>query len=587
MTDDTTGSSEVEPPSEGSSPRRWSLLPAVAALLVAAMVCAVVLARVSASPMQPYGSDSAEYIEHHARMTTLLAWAEFQRYDDFEAFLHSIDGSFPPVLHLVTLVLGSLSGHAEQEVIWTGLVWLGLLAVSVGASGWLLSGSMAVGLAAFVGTFLMPSGHAVATRYYYDLPMTALLWSAVPVGLALWSRRPVLGGLMVGLLWFMAALVKWSALPFGGVMVLGIMLSGRLQQNGSPWRTAARLLVATILSVLVVGLLSTAFIREVGPHDSFTAMLGDIGERGEVWGPQGFHEGGVEGVVQHLLGTLRPLTEDRLAFYPQRLVASLFSPVLLAPVLLLMCWWIWKKPRGWALVLMVVVGQWLFLLLRVRPVDDRFLLTLAPALVLAAALGWGELPRRIARAVGWLLVLVGLVVCVDFHHSFGQPPPSGGVPGSDRQQRWGLSDSMDQRGWARRDAQVEDRTELREKLWRRLEACEGEHLRFAFHEPFVGDQGDQYWFEYRVLYAHLEEGQPRRRLLPLCTEAPPHETQLALVSVRSGETPVLPACLAGQGWQLDAVIPVGLRDRDLAVWSPPGPWACPGHEEPKAPRGPP
>jgi len=582
MTEDVPASGAAELP--GVEKTSHGLVPAcLVALLLALIVSAVVLLRVSASPIQPYGSDAAEYIEHHARMTTLLAWAEFQREGDFRAFLQAIDGSFPPALHLITITLGSLGGHAAHDVAWTGLLWLGLLALSVGVSGWLLSESPVVGLAAFAGTFLLPAAHAFAARYYYDLPMTALLWAMVALGLGLWLRRPILGGFVVGLVWFAASLVKWSALPFGGVMVLGMAITGRAGSTGSrPGRAGSgfvRRVLASVLAVVVVALLTTAFIREVGPHDSFTAMLGDIGERGEVWGPEGFHEGGVKGAFNHLLGSLQPVTSDRLAFYPERLVASLFSPVLLAPVLLLLCFWVLQGPRGWPLIASVVLGQWLFLLLRVRPVDDRFLLTLAPALVLAAALGWGQLPRRIARATGWVFVAVGLLVCVDFHHSFGSPGGDGGAAVSDRQQRWGLSDSMDQRGWARRDAQAEDRSELRDKLWRALESCEGQHLRFSFHEPFVGQQGDLYWFEYRVLYAHLEEGQPRRRLLPLCTEAPPDETQLALVSVPTGESPALPACLAEQGWQLEMVIPLGVRGRDLAVWGPKGPWACPGHED--------
>jgi len=591
MTDDVAAPEGDQIPGDAGT-RRWSRYGVGVALVVVVTVCALVLVRISASPMQPYGSDSAEYIEHHARVTTLLAWADFQRQGDSRAFLQTVDGSFPPLLHLVTVAMGSLTGHSERDVLWTGLLWLALLAASVGATGWLITDSTRVGLAAFVGTFLLPAGHAFAARYYYDLPMTALLWAMTPLGLWAWRRRPLWGGLAVGLLWFAAALVKWTALPFGGAMVVGLALTGRAgaapASAGSLGLPVVRRFLAASVAGGVLLVLTTAFVREVGPHDSFTAMLGDIGERGEVWGPTGFHEGGLEGALHHLVGSLQPITDDRLGFYPERLVASIFSPVLLAPVLLLLCYWVLRAPRGWPLVAIVVFGQWLFLLLRVRPVDDRFLLTLAPALVLAAALGWAELPRRIAHAVGCALVVVGLLVCADFHHSKGSTAVAAEGPGagSDRRQRWGLNDSMDQRGWARRDAQAEDRTALREQLWQRLEACVGDYLRFPVHQPFVGDQGDLYWFEYRVLYAHLEEGQPRRRLLPLCTEAPPNETQLALVSVRSGESPELPACLQGQDWQLEAVVPLGLRGRDVAVWGPAGPWACPGHEV-KAPRGPP
>ena len=98
-------------------------------LVVVTGVSAMVLSRTHGTGLQPYGADSAQYIEHLTRMETLEFWRDPGL--STLQFLALADGAFPPLLHLLTLMLGPLIGSSAQEVLWTGLLWLLLLAISV------------------------------------------------------------------------------------------------------------------------------------------------------------------------------------------------------------------------------------------------------------------------------------------------------------------------------------------------------------------------------------------------------------------------------------------------------------------------
>ena len=59
----------------------------------------------------------------------------------------SMDGAFPPLMHLVTLPLGALAGHQAWVTLFSGLFWLLLLAGSVGVLTSALSGQRLAGIA--------------------------------------------------------------------------------------------------------------------------------------------------------------------------------------------------------------------------------------------------------------------------------------------------------------------------------------------------------------------------------------------------------------------------------------------------------
>ena len=540
-------------------------------VVVGVGVCAIVLSRIYGTGLQPYGSDSAQYIEHLTRLEVLDVWREPSL--GLLEFLRMADGSFPPLMHLATVMVGQLSGHAAQDLLWTGLLWLVLLALSVGSVTLSISRSGRAGAAAFCAAMLLPALHGAACRYYYDLPMSAVLWLATAVAFATFVARPALGGLLVGALLCAANLVKWTALPYGLIMVAAVPLM--VATSGGPHRRSRSLrsLAALVFAGIVMVGLSASFVTAVGPYDSFTAMLGEIGDDGPHGAPAGVDSTDTAGVIAGVFARLVQPTAERLAFYPSRLVASVFSPLLLALALLLSVVWARRDRRGWLALLAIVMGQWLFLLLRVPPLDDRFLITAAPALVIPAAMGWALLAPRLRLAMAAAVLVVGFGVALDFHFYDSPSPRSVATTraGTDKLAkiiRWGLADSVDQRGWVRRSEQAHDRAEAREQLWDKLRRCNVQHFRLAADDPVVGDAGDVYWLRYRALYAHLEEGQQRRSVPPICNDPPPGDTELALSGVRRGTLPTRPRCIGADLWKLERVIEVPGGLRDLAIWAP-------------------
>jgi hypothetical protein len=261
------------------------------------------------------------------------------------------------------------------------------------------------------------------------------------------------------------------------------------------------------------------------------------------------------------------------------MVASIFSPILALLCLGLLVTWLTRDRRGLTLVTVTVVGQLVFLLVRVPPLDDRFVLTLAPALILGAALGWHSLPASPRLVLGSLVLLVGLAVGLDFH--FGnsqQSSPTRVQPGTEtfsQLVRWGLADSADQRGWVRRDTQPSNRSAAREQLWAQIRQCDATNLRLAAEDRLVGDSGDVYWFRYRVLYAALEEEEPPRTVPPICNQPPEGQTQLAMSGVVRGHLPRRPRCIDEGEWELERILEVPLSRWDVAIWAPVGASVCP------------
>jgi len=573
---------------------RLASIPAPGLLIPAAVflaLSAILGARISAAPMQPYGADTAHYIEHTARLDVLQTLRELElgegKSDTIRTMIEDLDGSFPPLLHLVTAALGALTGHAAEDVLWSGLLWLLLLAAAVGGIARYVSGSRLAAAAALCGTLLLPALHASATRYYYDLPMTALLWLAVFVLLRYRSRGVVVAGLLAGALLFVADITKWTALPFGLIMLAGaIFTSGDARRGGSDGGRRATLrarLAAGALAVLLSSLLVLGFLELAGNHDSFTAMLGDIGERGEIWGPQGVDSDRPAAIAGHIFRDLQPLSRERLSFYGIRAVTSVFSPGLLAITLLLTAVWALRSRRGWPLILITLVGQAAFLLLRIPPTDDRFLLTMAPALVLAAALGWERLGLRPRQVVGALVIGLGLAVAIDFHSADPadiQPPARAlGQEELGDLLLWGLNDSADQRGWARRDRQRDNRDAARESLWGQLSGCRADVIKVASERSVVSDhsaRGDLYWLRYRALLDHLEEERPQRRILLSCDEAHGDETEVALSAVRPDTRARRPRCIAATGWKLEGLVRPDPDSREVAIWSRHGRRICDG-----------
>ncbi len=565
---------------------------------VAAAIVVVVLSRISRSLVQPYGVDGAEYIEHLSRLEVLQAWRQYREVGDLVAFLREVDNAFPPLLHLLTLPMGTVLGHRAEDVLMAGPLWLLLLAVAIAMVAASLGSGVRSAAAAGCATLLIPALHGFATRYYYDLPMTALLWLGVALIVVLRADRPVVAGFVGGVLLFAAALIKWLALPWVMIMLVGVaLLPVRCAQDGAqvtPRESLRiRLLAPSIAAALCV-LLTFAYVGLIGPHNSLVAMMRDAASSPAADVVAGLAQGSeaFESAPPELsLGLVTP-DALRLLFYPLRTVSSVFSPLLCLFLLPLLLCWLRRGAVGLGLVGAVVLGQLLFLVLLVPPLDDRFLLTLAPALALAAGFGWEQLSSRHRPWWAALGVLAGMAVALDLHTDVTLPGAAearvviaeGERPGVSLR-GLGLADSVEQRGWARVDSQEEPRFKAREQLWSSLQRCDVQKVRVAPEDPMVGDSGDLNWFKYRATYAGLQEQPPTRTITedaqpaeygrPACRESVPGETELAVSGAVHGGTAVMPPCIDRQSWRLEGRLALLGLTRDVTIWSKRDQIVCP------------
>jgi hypothetical protein len=79
-----------------------SRLPIAVLVFVAAAVVAVVQLRLSRGGIEAYGFAGAEYIEHVTRLKVLLALRGAGDTGWLQA-LRDMDGSYPPLMHLLTM----------------------------------------------------------------------------------------------------------------------------------------------------------------------------------------------------------------------------------------------------------------------------------------------------------------------------------------------------------------------------------------------------------------------------------------------------------------------------------------------------
>jgi hypothetical protein len=310
-----------------------------------------------------------------------------------------------------------MTGHSIEATARLATLWLFLLALAVCSVGRSLAGPRA-GLAAGVGVLLLPSLGGYATRYYYDIPMTALLWVMVAVAVRTWGRRPWFGGLSSGLLWAAAALTKWTALPFGAAMLLGAAVTGTIRQTqgGQRLRQLARSVLPFAAAVGGCTILLTGYLSAVGEDSSLNVMLG------QMWAQFTPSEAGARdplGPLAQFLSSAQSLSSEasgsKLGFYALSLATAIFSPLLAGAAVLLSLRWVQTSRAGLSLFAATSAGQIGFLLVLVPVADERFLITMAPCLVLIAAVGWASLTRLSRRRTGGLILASALLVALEAH----------------------------------------------------------------------------------------------------------------------------------------------------------------------------
>jgi len=468
-------------------------LPSLA--LVAILAClAIVLSR-------PYdgalfrGAENASSWNQHAIRLTGLSESPTSHPRGWTGWIQGLDQQYPPLLHVITISATPLIGPGAEGVGRAMVLWLLLVGLGAGITTWGLTGRPTLAIAGGTASLLLPALPAASLDYYYDLPMTALLWCSF--GTVLVARRfgsVSLGGLG-GLLFAAACLMKWSAIP-QGLPFLGAALICPLPRRTEQSAKTRLLLVLAILGVGggLLALFST--ISTASWHEMRYITLGE-GQRDL-------------GLLGSLLGTLQIPDSSRVVAYLFRSVTAIFSP-LLALLVLLGTWrWLISARQGWLLFGFGALANVVFLTFLVPPSDERFLYPLAPALVLPAVLGWATAGARVRAAVSAAWVAISLAVIWDVHHGqpsiFNQPWETQLVP--DYRGRGVSLDSGDPAvGWFRADQAANRRVfyPARERLFDYLLSCGGETL--AVTQGALQDHADITWWKYRVMLEQLQPGE--------------------------------------------------------------------------------
>ena len=418
--------------------------------------------------------------------------------------------------------------HDAVSVTWTAPLWLLLLAAAVGSVVGSLDpkgarpderrGAFVFGACA---TLLLPAAHAAALRYHYDLPMTALLWSAVALQLRFQDERPGLAGSVAGALLAFAAVVKWSALPLGVPLIFGAAIAPRRRTSFARSRPLRYRVYTVAAAGLVSALLVAGFLAV--SMESILSMAGTFDEPGGagsfLWSRfKGGVGEGLETIVSSVGAAVPAQPLDRLITYLVHVGTAMLSPV---GVLLLgaACLpWLATGASGLSMAVVAVTLQLAFLVLGTPPMDERFLLPALPFAAVAAAGGLRAVEGR--GRVGFLgVMLVGaLFIAWDFHHGpegWWNRPRMVRVSDTEMPHSQGrgfmLAGSFGARGWARRDEQRDSRLRQRAELWDAIMDC-GPATVVHDSSAVIDMQGDNIWWQYRTLLAEVGGETPPRTL---------------------------------------------------------------------------
>ena len=302
-------------------------------------------------------------------------------------------------------------------------------------------------------------------------------------------RAGVIGGALFGA----AALTKWTALPFGGLMGAALLGTAWGRREGRRERVLSVVVAGGITAVVAGAYLAVLLLTDKETSIRMTLQTADLDARTQA--------------VEWFSG-------ERLRFYPMWVMRSILSPALLAPVLgFLGVWMVRARAVGWPLLVGTVASHHLWLLARIPPTDERFALTAVPALLVGAAIGFAQVPGTVRRVAGGLVFVVAVGVGWDFH--FGAPGPlrpNGTEWGLDDPRTLGLnSATFTAGGWARGDVEGVDCTGYLEQVFDAVIACDPEGFAFDASRPHVLAWG--YWWNHRLaLHRVLRgggEGMPR------------------------------------------------------------------------------
>lgn len=476
--------------------------------VVALAVTVCVWFHVGVHAPQPHGVHGDEYVEHAHRLLIARSVQEGGLGDPLELF-RLADNDFPPGIHLFGVPLGFVFGHGAERIVWTWIGWVALLGAALSR----VVASMGVGragrAAAFGSAFLLPALPASATRYHFDLPMVALIWSAVAAALATWDRAEprsrLRGGALAGVLAWGAMLMKWTAAPF-----LVAFLGAVWLRPAPGWAVAVRRRSLALGAAVGVAAPLVLGVLDVSSESLDTMSL--TFTQGASADPASSVVAGAVRAVGRALARIpeqAPFLKEWLAFYSLAFLTMVVSPAVALVAALASLRWLWSDRRGLGFVLLGAGGGLAFLSFAVPIADSRFLLPLVPMLALTAVLGWSSLARPIRGAMGLLACVVGLGVAADFH--LANTPDAEPIPyvnlglggsGTVMHRGAGLASSTNDRGWVRRDEALPQRLAFRDALWDAWAVC-GPPL-VALEQDLVSFGADRYWWHYRAALERLE-----------------------------------------------------------------------------------
>jgi len=491
--------------------KEWLLARRAPLGLVAVLVSvfSMLLVRLVRQPMPRYGGGAAQYIEHGYRVERVLLWRS-RAWDHIGEFLVAADipEGFPPMLHALSIAAGAVLGHSADDLLILGPLWLALLAGSVAWAAKSLTSRTDVAAAALVGCVLLPAAQGMSLRFYYDLPAAAILWLALAVFLWGQDRHPLVAGAIAGPLVWIAGCVKWSMLPYAALTFPFAVLA-----RTSGERRWVRRSVALGIAAAVAGGMMWAWMEGGGGSHNET-----LASRSSSTGPWEERVRFLPLVLQAVAARgMFELTHPDLVkalWYPMAAVVSVLSPLWTLAVAPLVVVALRRRPAGVVFPVGSIVGIGLFLTLMLAIRDERFTIAAAAALVLLAAMGWGELAAPWRSRFATAVVVTGLLVSVDAHLSprafwnaeFTVYPGRAetlddpGLPAL-RARGLGVSDSVEQRGWARADGTPMSERQYLEGLWRTIEQCGGPSLALSAD---VMPNGSIAWLKYRALLSHLQ-----------------------------------------------------------------------------------
>ncbi len=597
--------SETPQQSPGLSTSLILALPPVAALL------AIVSMRPYDGALFHYARTGSDWSHHYIRVLMARELPQV-RPGSFLEWLIQGDHDFPPLIHAVGAPAGFLIGHGEAEIARLGLLWVLLLALAVGLVTTSLSGSRRLGVASFATTVLFPPFHAASLNYYFDLPMSALTWCCIAALVAGQDRRPLLAGAVAGVFLFLAGLAKWSALPMAPPVLLGIMLCRRPSELPALQNWKRRLVCGLSLSLSTLALLAGYWKLSTRSWNRMMHMTYGT----ELNPSSDFVQSAtaVDAVMSILAGlpTLfdpgRHLSAEPFAFYSIRGVFCFLSPPIAALLALLFAVWLWRSRVAWPLLVTTVLGYLVLFTVVIPTLDERFLLTPAPVLIVLVLLSWRLLPRVLGALFAITYVSLALWVAWDFHHTPVNPEPGMGRDAAlagegeffriweevDLERRGlGLQSASDaQWGWMRLDQPQPVYLRLRERLWDQLIACRADAVLVEDQLTGTG-MAEGLWWAYRNELARLRGEDAFQSIQGFSDSisdiftgdslevdelmASDRVVALSSYNLRQPDIPAGAPGIIGEGWSLR-----GVADRadtegvsHLAIWSPQGSELCP------------